>query len=66
MRSSRKARAARYLWRILPPLKEPAEPKQIQHAIDVVLKEPNWLTASTELKTIDGIAFKCEDSIEQP
>lgn len=31
--------------RILPPLKEPAEPKQIQHAIEVVLREPMWLTA---------------------
>jgi hypothetical protein len=31
--------------RILPPLKEPAEPKQIQHAIEVILREPKWLTA---------------------
>jgi len=31
------------LERILPPLKEPAEPKQIQHAIEVVLRQPAWL-----------------------
>jgi uncharacterized protein DUF5681 len=31
--------------RILPPLKEPMEPTKVQHAIEVVLKEPRWLTA---------------------
>jgi hypothetical protein len=30
--------------RILPPLKKPMEPKQVQHAIEVILKEPLWLT----------------------
>jgi hypothetical protein len=34
-----------YIERILLPLKEPAELKQIQRAIEVVLKEPLWLTA---------------------
>jgi hypothetical protein len=52
--------------RILPPLKEPMEPTKVQHAIEIVLKEPKWLTASTEPKMIDGIAFKHEDSVEQP
>jgi Family of unknown function (DUF5681) len=29
--------------RILPPLKEPAEPKQLQHQIEVILRQPGWL-----------------------
>jgi hypothetical protein len=32
------------LERILPPLKEPMEPRHVQHAIEVILKEPLWLT----------------------
>jgi uncharacterized protein DUF5681 len=52
--------------RILPPLKESMEPTKVQHSIEVLLKEPKWLTASTEPKLIDGVAFKHEDSLEQP
>lgn len=41
--------------RILPPLKEPAEPKQIQHAIEVILREPGWLSIPPrDMVTING------------
>jgi Family of unknown function (DUF5681) len=30
--------------RILPPLKDPVDAKQIQHQIEICLKEPLWLT----------------------
>lgn len=41
--------------RILPPLKEQVEERQIQHAIEVVLREPAWLTAPNPLEAITTI-----------
>jgi hypothetical protein len=54
--------------RILPPLKEPMEPTKVQHAIEVVLKELKWLTASADMKTIEHFSFEKEltNADEQP
>jgi hypothetical protein len=45
------------LERILPPLKEPAEPKQIQHQIEVILRQPQWLTVGETIQDITPSEF---------
>lgn len=39
--------------RILPPMKEPMEPKQIQHQIEVMLREPEWFRLTLNPVTIE-------------
>jgi hypothetical protein len=46
----------------LPAIKAFEEPKIAQHAIEVVLKEPEWIKLNPEPVTIDHEPKACEDT----